>query len=218
MKKFLVVLAVAVSSVGFGQAAFKLTDTIGHFGINESLDIFTGVWTFINNGDPKRDSLKRENIQKVSIDKLNEIRKASGMKALVYDARLKPAAWQNTVYNRYCLTNRVFQPGEEKMQRGKYTQTHNQRVNIPNFTEILYPEQRISLLDQTVFSKITEELTSERYAESKTYMQVAEAVWKKYKVCDGHWSALTKDTQWDCVYFYYDITNGQHVVILGKYK
>jgi hypothetical protein len=218
MKKFLVVLAVAVSSFSFSQPTFKLTDTIGHFGINRQLDIFTGVYTFINNGNPQRDSLKREYIQKVSIDKLNEIRKASGMKALIYDERLKPAAWHNAVYNRYCLTNRIFQPGEEKMQRGKYTQTHNQRVDIPDFTEILYPEQRISLLDQTVFSKITEELTSERYAESKTYMQVAEAVWFKYKVCDGHWSALTKDTEWDCVYFYYDTTNGQHVVILGKYK
>jgi hypothetical protein len=119
MKKLIVIVAVLVNSVAIGQSTFKLTDTIGHFGINQSLNIFTGEWTFINNGNPKRDSLKREYIQKVSINKLNEIRKAAGMKALVYDERLKPAAWHNVVYNRYCRTNNIFQPGEEKMQQGK---------------------------------------------------------------------------------------------------
>lgn len=218
MKNLIVIIAVLVSGFVYSQNKFKLTDTIGHFNINQSLNIFTGEWTFINAGNPAHDSLKREYIQKVSVDKLNEIRKGLGMKPLVYDVRLKPAAWHNVVYNRYCQDNNVFQPGEEFIQQGLYTITHTQRVDIPNFTEILWPDQRISLLDKSVFHQITEELTQEFYGEDMTYKEVSESVWKKFKHCNGHWTSLTKVTNWDCIYFYYDNTNGMHVVILGEYK
>lgn len=199
MKNLVLIFLVCFVGNLFSQK-FKLTDTVGR----------------INNGNDFLDSLKREYIQVESIKKLNKIRKDLGMKPLIYDERLKPAAYHNIVYNRYCQWNRIFQPGEERSQ-GNNTLTHTQRVDIPNFTEILWPDQRISLLEKGVFQKITEELTQDISWPTWTFDEVTNRPWDRYKVCSAHWNALTKSTEWDAVYFYHDTKTGLHVVILGKY-
>ena len=154
MKKLAVVLALVVSGMGNAQK-FKLTDTIGHTGPFGKLD---DNWDIVYTGpaDKISDSLKSEFIQTETLKKLNKIRKDAGMKELIVDVRLKPAATHNATYNLYCSDNQIFQPGQEWYQKGQFTLTHDQRVNIPNFDEILYPNQRIKLLEPNIFSEITE--------------------------------------------------------------
>ena len=215
MKKLAVALAVVVS--GFVNAQpFKLSDKIGHTGDFHKLD---DEWNLIKVADADKisDSLKSEFIQTETLKKLNKIRKDAGMKPLIVDVRLKPAATHNATYNRYCLYNKIFQPGQEWYQKGEVTLTHTQRVDIPNFTEILWPDQRIKLLEPNVFASINEELTmSHRYADY-TYDYITTDILDMYKICSAHWTALTKNPSWDCVYFYHDRQDGFCYVILGKY-
>lgn len=220
MKKLLVLLVLLVSGTLFSQT-FKLSDTVGrfqghydsHFDYDSILNQYVYVKELVREPEPLRDSLKREFIQVESVKKLNKIRKDLGMKPLIYDERLKPAAYHNLVYNRYCQWNNIFQPEE-----GNTKLTHIQTVDIPNFTEIYWPDQRISLLEKDVFSKITEELTSDIIWPTWTFDEVTNRPWDRYKICSAHWSALTKSTEWDAIYFYRDTKTGIHVVILGKYK
>lgn len=201
MKKLIVVFGIMLTSgLGFGQK-FKLSDTVGR----------------TNRGNDYLDSIKREFIQVESVKKLNKIRKDLGMKPLIYDERLKPAAYHNVVYNRYCQWNEIIQPNQPK-ENGNSTMTHTQDVDIPNFKEIVWPDQRISLLEKGVFSKITEELTQDIIWSTWTFDEVTKRPWDRYKICSAHWGALTKSTVWDAIYFYYDTKTGLHVVILGKYN
>lgn len=218
MKKLAVVFAVVVS--GFVNAQpFKLSDKIGHTGEFWKLEILEDdsvSFYKVADADKISDSLKSEFIQTETLKKLNKIRKDAGMKPLIVDVRLKPAATQNAAYNRYCANNKIFQKGEEWSQ-GEFTLTHTQRADIPNFDEILWPDQRIKLLEPNVFASINEELTmSHRYADY-TYDYITTDILDMYKICSAHWTALTKNPSWDCVYFYHDRQNGFCYVILGKY-
>lgn len=218
MKKLFLVFSIAVSSFGFvSSQTFKLSDTIGHTGpftkFDENWDIIK-----VSDADVISDSLKSEFIQNETLKKLNKIRKDIGMAELIIDDRLKPAATHNAVYNRYCSQNQIFQPGQEWAQKGKYTLTHDQRVDIPSHEEILYPDQRIKLLEPNVFSAITEELTMSTTYAKYTYDYIIDRILLNYKACDAHWNALTKNPKWNCVYFYHDRINGFCYIILGQYK
>lgn len=216
MKNLILTVSLVISSFVVGQN-FKLSDTIGHTG-----DFYEwgDNWDLIKVADRNKisDSIKSEFIQSETLKKLNKIRKESGMKELIVDDRLKPAATHNAYYNRYCADNDIFQPGEEWAQQGKFTLTHSQRVDIPNHEEILYPDQRIRLLEPNVFSEITEELTMSFWIYTDTYDYITDDILFAYKACDGHWFDLTKNPKWDCVYFYHDRVNGFCFIILGKYK
>jgi len=220
MKKLLVIAAVTLSAVCFSQTKsipkFKLSDTVGH----------TGTFWILKDGylvgetpaDSIRDSLKCEFIQTETLKKLNKIRKDAGMKELVVDIRLKPAATHNAKYNLYCFKNKVFQPGYEWYQKGKITMTHSQFVDIPNFEELKEPWDRIKLLEPGVFSSITEELQTGFYLPWDTFDFITSDILNGYKACDAHWTALTKNPKWDCVYFYHDRVNAYCYIILGSYS
>jgi hypothetical protein len=216
MKNLILTVSLVISSFVVGQN-FKLSDTIGHTG-----DFYEwgDNWDLIKVADANKisDSIKCEFIQSETLKKLNKIRKESGMKPLIVDDRLKPAATHNAYYNRYCADNDIFQPGQEWAQQGKFTITHTQRVDIPNHEEILWPDQRIRLLEPNVFSEITEELTMSTMYAIRTYDFITDDILFAYKACDGHWFSLTKNPKWDCVYFYQDRVNGFCFIILGKYK
>ena len=179
-----------------------------------------GDW---NAGDDFLDSLKQEFIQAEVVKKINSIRVANGMKALILDEGLRPAAVQNAIYNRWCLKNRIVQYPDENC-----TMTHIQRIDMPNFEEIYWPDARIKLLDQTRFSSITEELTYDlipNLQKTDTYQKRVDEVIKLYKASEGHWYDITKDPKWDAVYVFYDfktITSSDTVVIvyiiLGNYE
>lgn len=218
MKKLILVIALGVSGFGFGQT-FKLSDKIGHTGEFWKLEILKDdsvSFYKVADADKISDSLKSEFIQTETLKKLNKIRKDAGMKPLIVDVRLKPAATHNATYNRYCADNKIFQKGEEKFQRG-FTLTHTQRADIPNFDEILEPWDRIKLLEPNVFASITEELTMGTTYANYSYDYITTNVLEMYKICSAHWTALTKNPSWDCVYFYHDRQNGFCYVILGKY-
>ena len=159
MKKIILSISIILlSGIAFGQSKYKLSDLRGHM---RAFYEFNDNWELIKvaEADVVSDSLKCEFIQIETIKKLNRIRVENGMPELVVDIRLKPAATHNAYYNRYCWKHEIFQPGEEWAQKGKFTLTHTQRVDIPNHEEILWPDQRIRLLQPNVFSEITEELT-----------------------------------------------------------
>jgi hypothetical protein len=216
MKKLVLAVSILVSGLVFGQD-FKLSDTIGHTG---DFYKFDDDWNLIKIKDANLilDSLKHEFIQTETLKRLNKIRQNAGMKPLIVDIRLKPAATHNAYYNRYCADNKIFQPGEEWAQQGKFTITHTQRVDIPNHEEILWPDQRIKLLEPNIFSEINEELTMSWYTDDHTYDRICNMVLDHYKVCSAHWNSLTKNPKWDCVYFYQDRVNGFCYVILGSYN
>ena len=50
-----------------------------------------------------------------------------------------------------------------------------------------------------------------------TYDYITSDILFAYKSCSAHWTALTKNPKWDCVYFYHDRINGFCYVILGIY-
>ena len=217
MKKIILSISILLSGIAFGQSKYKLSDLRGHM---EAFYEFNDNWELIKvaEADVVSDSLKCEFIQTETIKKLNRIRVEKGMPELVVDIRLKPAATHNAYYNRYCWKHEIFQPGEEWAQKGKFTLTHTQRVDIPNHEEILWPDQRIRLLQPNVFSEITEELTMISNSFDETYQQIIDHILRNYKGCSAHWNALTKNPKWDSVYFYMDRINSRCYIILGQYK
>ena len=216
MKRLAVIFAVFVYSFCFSQK-FKLTDTIGHTGDFTKMD---SNWNIVKvkDADLILDSLKFEFLQTETIKKLNKIRREFGMPELIVDIRLKPAAIHNANYNRYCMQHKIFQPGHEWEQQGKWTMTHFQRVDIPGHDEILYPDQRIKLLQPNIFSGIAEELTSCITYNNWTYDKISDNIINAYKACSAHWNALTTNTKWNCIYLYIDRKNGICYAILGQYK
>ena len=207
MKKLFFIFSVlVVSSVTAQTPKFKLTDKHGDW----------------NAGDVRLDSLKQEFIQAEVVKKINSIRVANGMKALILDEGLRPAAVQNAIYNRWCLENKIVQYPDETC-----TMTHIQRIDMPNFEEIYWPDARIKLLDQTRFSSITEELTYDLIFDlqnTETYQKRVDEVIKLYKACDAHWNAMTKNPKWDAIYVFYDLHASEKgktaivYIILGNYK
>ena len=223
MKKLLVLLVLLVSGLGYSQN-FKLSDVVGkfqtrydsHFDYDSSLNQYIYVKELVRETEPLRDSLKREFIQVEAVKKLNAIRKEKGMKPLIFEEALRPAAYHNSFYNRYMFEHKI-----ESRIGDDYTSymTHNQTHDIPNFEEIEYPWDRVKLCDRSKIQSITEELTqSWGYDESKwTFSQTCDKIWEHYGICDAHWNALTKNPKWDCVFVYKDCENGVVVTILGKY-
>ena len=209
MKKLIFVFGILITGTVFGQTAkFKLTDT-------------TGRW---NTGNDYLDSLKQEFIQEEIVKQLNAIRVADGMKPLVLDTGLRPAAIHNATYNAWCFKNKIYQPTDPKC-----IMTHEQYVDMPNFDEIPEPFQRIKLLDRSRFQSMTEELTEVAISNiqgTDTYQKRVTHVLNNYKACyDGHWKSMTKNTKWDAIYVYFDINysdnydsqNAIVYVILGSY-
>ena len=204
---FFIVSVLVVSSVTAQTPKFKLTDKHGDW----------------NAGDDFLDSLKQEFIQVEVVKKINSIRVANGMKALILDTGLRPAAVQNAIYNRWCLKNRILQYPDEDC-----TMTHIQRIDMPNFEEIYWPDARIKLLDQTRFSSITEELTYCLIFDlqnTETYQKRVDHVITNFKASEAHWYDITKDPKWDAIYVFYDLKTTDvvqgHVIIyiiLGNYE
>ncbi len=220
MKK-LVVLAVASFIVVSGFSQQKSTKSVtSNTSPKFKLSDTTGKW---NRGNDYLDSLKQEFIQLETFKEINRRRAAYGMKPLVLDTGLRPAAVHNAIYNRWCLKNRIAQrPGDD------CTMTHDQRVDMPGFTEIKFPEFRIKLLDQSRFASITEELTWEpifNLQNKDTFKQRVDGNIFGFEMSEGHWYDITKDPKWDAIYIFYDLhytgdTKSEHVcvfIILGDY-
>lgn len=188
MKKLFVSIGVCLISLStVAQVKFKLTDTIGKW----------------NQGNLYRDSLKQEFIQQEITKKINAARVKKGMKPLISDIGLKPAAVHNAIYNRYCFAHDIHSTWSYS------TMTHFQNVDIPNFTEIVDPWARISLLDRTKFAGITENLTlSLIMSPNLTFQQVIDIAVGDFAHSLPHWESLTEHEQWDAMYVYYDLHTG----------
>jgi hypothetical protein len=192
----LLVSVIAVSQTKAKQSTkYKLTDLV-----NRAYDY-------------SKDSLKNEFISSETIKKLNAIRKAKGMKPLIVDARLAPAAYHHAFYLDYVHDHKILS-GEDN--DNVTTMTHSERYDIPNFNEILDPWDRIKLLEPGVFRSITEELTGFGVTYTLTYDQVTTNTLNYYKSCSAHWNALTSNPKYDAVFMF--ITHhGLVVTILGDY-
>lgn len=217
MKKLLVLLVLLVSGLGYSQN-FKLSDVVGYVGrfdyvLDENWDLRIDTLSLT---ETLEDSLKREFIQVEAVKKLNAIRKEKGMKPLIFEEALRPAAYHNSFYNRYMFDHKI-----ESRIGDDYTSymTHNQTHDIPNFEEIEYPWDRVKLCDRSKIQEVNELLTqSWGFSLSKwTFNKMCDDIWESYAICDAHWGALTREKQWDCVFVYRDCENSVVVTILGKY-
>ena len=197
MKKL--VLAIAVSLV-----------TLNSFSQNTKTyktgEVFTPSWYV-----PvvvKWDSVKDRNNHIKSVNELNAIRKKAGKPLLKWDDRLQSAAIHHVKYMQYCKKHHLVNtPAFVEKDTIKFRDYgfmgHKEMFDIPNFKEIVWPDMRISLLDRTVFSEMTEELGSGFYVMG-------------FDFCPYHWADLN-DAKWDAVYAYTDDYTGVTIVILGKY-
>ena len=153
------------------------------------------------------DSVKNEQKQIKAVNELNLIRKKAGKPLLKWDTRLIPAAVHHVTYMRYCKKHHLVNTPEFVNKDTLYDTSymgHKEMFDIPNFTEIEWPDWRISLLDRNVFSEMTEELG--------TVGSVMGFDWCKY-----HWAALN-NAKWNAVYAYTDPITRVTIVILSKYK
>jgi len=216
MKNLMLVLVLLVSGFGFSQN-FKLSDTLGNmdgrftYVLDENWNLRKDT---ISMTEPLRDSLKREFIQVEAVKKLNAIRKEKGMKPLIFEEGLRPAAYHNVVYNRYMFEHKIKSPmgdGTESYM------THNQYTDIPNHEELVYPWDRVKLLDRSKIKSINEVLTQNTYKEEWTFDHTCNRIWEMYSICDAHWNALTTEKEWDCIFIYRDFENGVVYGILGVY-
>jgi hypothetical protein len=197
MKKLLLAASLLVSVISVAQTKpkYKLTDLV-----NRAYDY-------------KQDSLKNEFMCAEIIKKLNAIRKTKGMKPLIVDVRLAPAAYHHAIYLDYVHDHNILN-GEDNDNVN--TATHFQRYDIPRFNEILDPWDRIKLLQPSVFRSITEELTGIGSTFKETYDQVTTNTLNDYKACSAHWTSLTTNPNYDAVFMF--ITHhGMVVTILGDY-
>jgi hypothetical protein len=198
MKKLLLAASLLVSVLAISQpkqkssTKYKLTDLV-----NRAYDY-------------KQDSLKNEFMCTEIIKKLNAIRKTKGMKPLIVDARLAPAAYHHAIYLDYVHDHKILS------EDGKFTMTHVERYDIPNFTEILEPWDRIKLLELGVFKEIREELTVIGCTIKATYDQVTSSTLHNYEACDAHWAALTTNIKQDAI-FMFITRRGTVITILGDY-
>jgi hypothetical protein len=196
MKKLLLAASLLVSVISVAQTKpkYKLTDLVNR------------AYNY------KQDSLKNEFMCAEIIKKLNAIRKTKGMKPLIVDARLAPAAYHHAIYLDYVHDHKIMAPENDY----KTSMTHFQRYDIPGFNEILDPWDRIKLLQPGVFRSITEELTGIGCTIQLTYDQVTTNTLNDYKACSAHWTSLTTNPNYDAVFMF--ITHhGMVVTILGDY-
>ena len=201
MKKLLLAASLLVSVLAISQTKqksstkYKLTDIVPR--------------SYIKNYDSLADVFMCTEI----IKKLNAIRKTKGMKPLIVDARLAPAAYHHAIYLDYVHDHKILN-GEDNDNVN--TATHFQRYDIPGFDEILDPWDRIKLLQPGVFRSITEELTGIGCTIKATYDQVTTNTLNYYKACSAHWTSLTTNPNYDAVFMF--ITHhGMVVTILGDY-
>jgi len=197
MKKF--VLAITVSLVSFNSFSQNTkTHKLG--------EAFTPDWyvpsTYVF------DSVTNRKNHIKSVNELNAIRKKAGKPILKWDDRLQPAAIHHVKYMQYCKKHHlVNDPDAVEKDTIKFKDysymDHIQKFDIPNFTEISWPGDRISLLDRTVFSEMTELLGTGFYVMG-------------FNFCPYHWADLN-NAKWDAVFSYTDDYTGVTIVILGKY-
>ena len=212
----MLVLVLLVSNSLLSQT-FKLSDTLGNME-GRFTYVLDDEWNLrldtLSLTEPLRDSLKREFIQVESVKKLNAIRKEKGMKPLIFEEALRPAAYHNLVYNRYMFVNKIKSPiggGKE------HYMTHGQYYDIPNFEEIEYPWDRVKLCDRSKIKSINELLTQNDNWEDWTFDHTCNRIWEMYSICAAHWNALTTESEWDCVFVYRDFENGIILTIIGSY-
>jgi hypothetical protein len=200
MKKLLLAASLLVSVLAISQpkqkssTKYKLTDIVPR--------------SYIKNYDSLADVFMCTEI----IKKLNAIRKTKGMKPLIVDVRLAPAAYHHAIYLDYVHDHKIMAPENDY----KTSMTHSERYDIPGFNEILDPWDRIKLLQPGVFRSITEELTGIGSTIQLTYDQVTTNTLNYYKACSAHWTSLTTNPNYDAVFMF--ITHhGVVVTILGDY-
>lgn len=155
------------------------------------------------------DSVKDRKDQIKSVNELNAIRKKAGKPLLKWDDRLQPAAMHHITYMRYCKKHHLINtPALVEKDTIKFRDYgfmgHKEMFDIPNFKEIVWPDWRISLLDRTVFSEMTEELGGGGNVMG-------------YDFCPYHWAGLN-DPKWDAVYSYWDPVIKINITILASYK
>jgi len=216
MKKFVLAIAILISFNSFLQTKKKDKKVelilVSSYTLPESQRTYkkgevlssqtwtTGAWVY--------DSIEDRIDQIKGVNELNAIRKKAGKPLLKWDDRLQPAAMHHITYMRYCKKHHLINDpdGVEKdtIKFKDYSfMGHKQIFDIPNFKEIVWPDWRVSLLDRTVFSEMTEELSSG--------CNVMGFNW-----CPYHWADLN-DPKWDAVFAYTDDYPRVTIVILGKY-
>ena len=145
----------------------------------------------------KFDSLERVTLERFIIDRFNYYRQKIGSKALQYDLGIRPAAYHHALYQRLA--------GE---------QSHYERKDIPNFTE-LELAGRYNLLDQNKFQTINEGLINQGFqfpsqlnedCPAVTYKELVDQFFTPgmgYNTSDAHWSDIM-NPKWDAICIYYD--------------
>jgi hypothetical protein len=196
MKKLLLAasLLVCLFTVAQSKPKYKLTDLV------ERAYVY------------KQDSLKNEFMCAETIKKLNAIRKTNGMKPLIVDARLAPAAHHHAIYMDYAADHNIMAPENDNTT----AMTHFERYDIPGFNEILDPWDRIKLLQPNVFRSITEELSGIGCTIQLTYDQVTTNTLNFFKACSAHWTSLTTNPKYDAVFMFIS-HHGEVIIMLGDY-
>ena len=166
---------------------FPVKNNKVHYGFKET-DKFTNF-----------DSITRIALEQFIFDRLNWHRKRRGVAELEWDERLRPATYHHVVY-----------------QRAVGESTHEESVNLPNFTEYWYPWNRLQLLDQDVFQKMQECLAG-GYIQLKDPIYTSRTMNPTFKemvdllftpkhglnTCSAHWEELMS-AEYDCYYMYAD--------------
>ena len=165
---------------------FPVKNNKVHYGFKET-DKFTNF-----------DSITRIALEQFIFDRLNWHRKRRGVAELKWDERLRPATYHHVVY-----------------QRAVGESTHEESVDLPNFTEYWYPWNRLQLLDQDVFQKMQECLLG-GYIKLKnpyggihvntTFKEMVDLLFTPkhgLNTCAAHWNELMS-AEYDCYYMYAD--------------
>lgn len=166
---------------------FPVKNSKVHYGFKET-DKFTHF-----------DSITRIALEQFIFDRLNWHRKREGVAELKWDERLRPATYHHVVYQRLVKD-----------------QTHEESVDLPNFTEYWYPWNRLKLLDQTVFEKMQECLLT-TYIQLKdpvytsrtmnpTFKEIVDCLFTPkhgLTTCTAHWDEMMS-AEYNCYYMYAD--------------
>jgi len=144
------------------------------------------------------DSLSRITLERFILDRLNYFRTTMyGAKALVWEESLRPVTYHHVVYQRLL---------------GK--QTHFERWDVPNFTEMgIWP--RINKFCGNKFESFSEGLINQMFQlksivatekKNPTYKMLVDMFFtpdRGYNTCPLHWNDIV-DKEWDCIFIYYD--------------
>ena len=216
MKKFVLAIAILISFNSFLQTKKKDKKVelilVSSYTLPESQRTYkkgevlsSQTWT---TGEWVYDSIEDRKNHIKSVNELNAIRKKAGKPLLKWDDRLQPAAVHHVKYMQYCKKHHLVNtPAFVEKDTAKFKDYgfmgHKEMFDIPNFKEIVWPDWRVSLLDRTVFSEMTEELGSGFDVMG-------------FNFCPYHWADLN-DAKWDAIYVYIDPITSVTIVILGKY-